>query len=262
MKRNLLFLLALGVFLASAAFTSNLMAQGGSVAAPPANAPANPPANPQAAPAAPKPLIPVAVVDYKYLMQIHPKLYAETNLLIQNQKSFKEKYDAQTKELQNLSRELEGISPGTQGYTQKKEDLRRKSLDLEISAADFTEQNQTQLLKSSYYAYQDIKKLIDNIVKENNIVVVIDFIDIPRQLPTEQTLETMMMELSQPQTVVSYNPNYDITQFVEQRLVTLYTGKYPAVNFFEVKKQMFSKAPNGPASPSSVASGANQPGPR
>ena len=260
MKRNLLFLLSLGVFLASVAVTSHLMAQGTNGTAPPANVPANPPVSSSAVQPAQRPPIPVAVVDYKYLMQIHPKLYAETNLLIQNQKAFKDQYDTEMKVLQSLNRELEGIAAGSADYTRKREELRRRTTDLEISAADFTELNQTQLLKSNYYAYQDIKKIIDGVVKEHNIIVVIDFIDIPRQLPAEQTLETMMLELTQTQTVVSYNPNFDITRTVEQALNNLFAGKYPAVNFAEVKKQMFNKTPAaGPASsPTNVATGSGQ----
>jgi len=254
MKRNLLFLLVLGAFLASVAVTSNLMSQGGNVAAPPATG------TPQATSPAPRPPIPVAVVDYKYLMQIHPKLFADTNTVIQAQKDFKVKYESQVKDLQGLNRELEGITAGSADYTRKREELRRRTTDLEISAADYSEKNQTFLIQANYSAYQDIKKLVDITVKENNIIVVMDFLDIPRQMPVEQTLESMMFELTQSQSIVSCNPNYDITPIIEQKLNLQFAGKYPAVNFSEFKQQMFGgRSPAGPVSlPTSVANGNNQ----
>ena len=260
MKRILLFLLALGTFLALSALTTELMAQGG---VQPVQTSANPaPAN--QAPAN-KPPIPVVVVDYIYLMDIHPQLYADMNVLNQQFKQTSELVRKDLETWQNMQRELEGITPGTTEYSTKMEAARKFKADVELRAIKDQEDFQMKELNITYRAFQEIKGMIDQYAKKNNILVVINHVDIVRRLPAEKTAETKNVELSQIPTVIWVNPIYDITTAIENWLNEFYVPKgYEAVNYPQLIEQKFGARTRntGTQTPTNVALPNNQPLPR
>ena len=264
MKRNLLSLLALGVFLASVAVTSNLMAQGGNGATPPVTAPANQPVNSPAAPVAQKPLIPMAVVDYLYLMEIHPQLYAETNKLNLQKKAVEEKLKRDMDEVQNLQKELQALTTGSPQYSAKMEEIR--NLQLRIQATAMSEQDKFDLaeLQLFYNAFKEIKGLVKSFAVSNNISIVINNTDIYRRLPAERSPQTMDAEISsQMQGIVWVVPGLDITQHIEQMLISTYKPNgYDVVNYETIKQQKYGGPKPGPGSLTGVAQNPNQPLPR
>ena len=250
MKRNLLFLLALGAFLASVTVTTNLMAQGGNVAAPMATAPANQPANPQAAvPATQKPPIPMAVVDYLYLMEIHPQLYAEMNKLNLQKKAVEDKIKSNVDELQRLQKELQGLTTGSPQYSAKMEEIR--NLQVRIQASAMTEQDKFDLaeLHLLYNAFMEIKSMVQFFAVSNNISVVINNLDISRRLPAERSPQTMDAEMSQIQGIVWVLPGLDITQHIEKMLNETHGPKgYATVDYKVIREQKYGARPaNSPA---------------
>jgi len=248
MKRTLLLLFVLGAFLASGTTATDLMAQQGGAA------PAQPAANPQ-----PQPQIPAVVVDTMYLMQIHPKLYAEKNALLQSQKQARDALQLKAQEYQNMMRELQGLTPGTPEYSKKSNEVRQFEFDLNLQANDLSEKAQLNLIIINYNAYQEIKKYVDTFAKQSNIVLVFNHIDIARQLPVEQkpSPETMDTELSVTQAVIWRNPSYDITGHIEKMIDQAYANNpnYPKVNFEQVKQQMLGQrsAAGGAQPPTGVA---------
>ena len=243
MKRNLLLLFALGTLLTLGITTSNLMAQG--------NAPAtNQPANPQT-----KPPIPVVVVDFMYLMEIHPQLHVERNNLDQKLKQAQTKVQGDLVQLQNKQKELSGIAIGTPGYSEKMDEIRKIDSDIKLRAINEEEALQLNDIRINYQAYQEIKNMIDAYARNNNILLVINHLDIARRLPVEKTPQTMDVELSQMQTVICRNPAYDITPAIEKWLNDTYVPKgFAAVNYEQLKEQRFNQRPaGGTQSPTNVA---------
>jgi len=242
MKRNLLFLLALGAFLASGTLTSVLMAQGapGAGVQPTQNA-----ANPQ--PQANKPIIAVVAVDYLYLMDIHPQLFAERNALNQQFKATGELFRKEYEKLQNMQREIDVITPGTQEYSVKMEAARKFKSDVDLRAIKDQEEFQIKGLNIEYQAYQEIKNMVERYAVANNILVVINHVDIARRLPEEKTVDIKELELTQMSTVVWVNPLYDITQAIENWLNDTYEKKgFQAVNYKQLIEQKFgSRSANG-----------------
>ncbi len=243
MKRTLLCLLAMVALVASGTVTSNLLAQQGAVA--------QPAANPQQQQAA-APLIPVAVVDYMYLMDIHPKLYADMNALMQNQKAASEKLQADRTQLAAMQRELEAMTVGTPDYTKKMEDIRRADSEFKIRAAKMSEEIQMAGLHANYNAFLEIKNMVNVYAERYNIAVVINNMDVARRLPKERSPETMSAEMSQLETTVACHQSaYSITPAIEGWLNNTYKGKYDVVNFDQLKEQRFAK----PQQQTSVATG-------
>lgn len=264
MKRNLLFLFALGTLLTLGTATSNLMAQGAQGGAAPANPHVNPPA--AASNAAP---IPVLLVDIMYLMQVHPKFHAEKNALIQNQKAARDQLQLDMQKLQNMSRELQALQPGTPAYSNKLDELRRFEFELNNRAAKLSDEAQLRQLSSSYIAYQEIKNCVNVFARQNNVVVVINYLDVVRHMPTEQLPspeqlpppEAMEAEMSLMQSVVWRNAGYDITSKIEGMINQTYAGKYPPVDYEQVKAQMFGKSPVGASQPpTNIATGTGMTG--
>ena len=251
MKRNLLFHLALGAFLASITVTSNLMAQGGNVAAPPANAPANPPVNSQAAPTAPKQQIPVVVVDYLYLMEVHPFLHVETNKLLQRKKTANDNVQKDMDQLQKLQRELQTLTSGSSQYSAKMEEIRIFQANAQLRAIKENEEIELAALQLQYNAFKEIKSMVEFFAKNNSISVVINNTDIARRLPAERSPQTMDAEMSQMQGIVWFVPGLDITQHIEKMLNDNYKPKgYEAVNYEKLKEQMLGNRPAaGPPTP-------------
>ena len=248
MKRNLLLLFALGTLLTLGTTTSNLMAQGGASPAQPAQQ---------------KPPIPVVVVDYMYLMDIHPQLFVEMNTLTQKLKLAQDKVQGDMQQLQLKQKELSALTPGTPDYTMKMDEFRKSESDIKLRAINEEEALQLTELHANYQAYQEIKLMVERYASANNILLVINHIDIARRLPAEKSLQTMSVELSQMPTVVWRNPTYDITPAIEKWLNDTYAAKNIApVNYEQLKEQRFGAKPGGIAQPpqTSVATGAGQPG--
>ena len=263
MKRNLLFLLALGVLLASVAFTSILLAQapGGNVVAPPTNAPAaNSQPNPQ-----PRPQIPVAVVDYVYLLEIHPFLYAETNKLLQQKKQANDSMQKDMEQLQKLQRELQSIITGTPQYSAKMEEIRVFQAGAQLRAIKQTEEIDLAALQLQYNAFKEIRGMVQLFAQNNNISVIINNPDISRRLPvensTQKSTQAMDMEMSQMQGVVWFLPGLDITSHIEKMLNDTYTPKgYDIVDYNKYKEQVYGKPSGGAAMQApGVATGSGQP---
>ena len=249
MKRNLLLLFALGTLLTLGTITTNLMAQGG-------NAPAQPAANQQT-----KPQIPVVVVDFIYLMEIHPQLYVESNNLLQKNKQAEDKVQNELMQLQNRQKELLALTPGLPDYAAKVDELRKAEADIKLRAMNEGDSLQMSELRSNYQAYQEIKAMIDAYAKNNNILLVINYFDIARHLPAEQSPQTMNAELTQLPTVVWRNPVYDITPAIEKWLNDTYGPKgFPAVKYETLKEQRFGTKPGGATQPTNVATGTGQQG--
>ena len=261
MKRNLLFLLALGVFLASVAVTSHLMAQGGNVAAPMGTAPAAQPANAPAAPASQRPQIPVAVVDYLYLMEIHPQLYAEMNKLDLQKKAAEDKIKKDMDEVQKLQKELPGYTTGSPQYSAKMEEIR--NLQVRIQANAMSEQDRINLaeLQLLYDAFKDIKGMVQFFAQSYNISIVINNLDISRRLPAEKSPQTMDAEMSQINGIVWIVPSLDITQHIEKMLNDNFGPKgYPVVDYRIIKEQKYGSKPAN--TPTGIATAPGQPVPR
>ena len=241
MKRTLLLLFAMGTLLTLGTTTSNLMAQGAGAAQPAANQQQ-------------KPQIPVVVVDFMYLMEIHPQLYVETNNLNQKIKQVSEKFQNDTVQFQNKQKELQGLTPGTQSYAEKMDELRKSEAEIKLRAMNEEDSLQLIELRANYQAYQEIKAMIDAYAKNNNILLVVNHIDIARRLPKEQSPQTMSAELSQMPTVVYRNTAFDITPAIEKWLNDTWGPKgIPAVDYETVKDQRFGTKPGGAAPQTNVA---------
>lgn len=262
MKRNLLFFLVLGAFLASGSHTSILMAQGAAGAGGQLAQTSVSPQQPQSQ--TNKPPIPVVVVDYLYLMQIHPVFFAEMNAWEQKVTQANEKIRQEVENLQKMRRELEVLTPGTPDFSQKAEAARQYEAGINLRAMKNNEEAQLEEINIAYKAYQEIKSMVERYAVGNNIYVVINHVDIARRLPAEATVETKSAELAQfPTTVVWRNPNLDITSAIEKWLNDTYEPKgYKSVNFDQLKEQrLANRSANGGAqSQTNVAVGPGQTG--
>ena len=257
MKRTLLLLFVLGVFLTSGT-TSNLMAQavqGGTAPAQPAATATQPAANPQT-----RPQIPVVVVDYMYLMEIHPKLSVEMNGLEQKAKAMQQNFQNDALQLQNMQKELSSSPAGSPDYTKQMEAIRKFDADARLRAIKEEESLQLAEIQCNYQAYQEIKGKVEAYARTNNILVVINHVDIARRLPAEKSLQTMGLELSQMPTIAWRNPNLDITPAIENWLNDDYAKQnIKPVNYDQLKEQRF-RSGGGTQLPTNVATGAGQPG--
>ena len=267
MKRNLLFLLALGVFLASMTITSTLMAQvpQGGNAASPVTSPAGQPAAAPAANPQPRPQIPLAVIDYVYLMEIHPQLYAETNKLLQRKKLANEAIQKDMDQLQKLQRELNGPTSGSPQYTAKMDEIRIFQANAQLRAVKENEEIELLALQFQYNAFVEIKGLVQRFAQTNNISVVINNMDITKRLPAERSPQTMDAEMSQMQGIVWIVPGLDITHYIEKMLNDTYIPKgYAAVDYNKIKEQMYGNKPGGGVAPppTGVSQVPGQPGVR
>ena len=255
MKRNVLSLIAMAALVASGTLTSTLLAQGGA----PVGNPNPQPAAPATAPANAPP-IPVMVVDFLYLMEIHPELYAVRNTLIQESQKAETGFQAEVQQLQNKGRELQGPAPGTAEYTAKKEELLRLQADLELRARSHSEKLQMQLMTAQYNAFVDIKYFIDYYARQNNVLLVINSIDVKRRLPAEKSLDSQAMEMEQVQLpVVCFQPQMDMTRVIEGWLDQQYvqSGKFTKVDYNKIKEQMFGPQRSG-AAPTQIANPGGQ----
>jgi Outer membrane protein (OmpH-like). len=231
MKRILSSLLLTFALLASAGAISQLMAQ-----------PAQPVAVQQAT------QYPLVVVDYAYLMEIHPKLSAEVAALEANFKQKGQAFQQDIAKLQEMEKEVVGLQPGTLDYTQKVDQFRRRQSDLGLQIKTIEEQMQLERIRVTYDAYAEIKLMIEELAKRNNINVVINYLDVIKRLPEQQTVQTKQLELFDEPVILWRNPAFDITSTVESMLVSKYTGNgkpYAAVNYNEVKARMLNSLQTG-----------------
>ena len=245
MKRTLLLLFVLGAFLTSGIATANLMAQGVQGGVAPAQQVTNPPAGVTPSATNQQQQTPtVMVVDYLYLMDIHPKLYAESNALLQNRQKMQNDLQAEQQQLQTKSRELNGFDPGTEPFTKKREELYRLQADLESRAINASEKFQLDQLTITYNAYLEIKYYVDLYAKRFNAHVVLNHIDVNRRLPKEQSPESRSMEMEQIQLPVAWiHSQLDLTPYIEQTLNETHTGNgknYQKVDYAQVKEQRFN----------------------
>ena len=250
MKRILLCLFATGAFFVSGMVTSTLMAQPGQVPQGGAMQPAAAVVQPAAA--APQQTIAVAVVDYEYLVMIHPKRYA-TSQTIQKRVEL-ESANAKTEQQRGLDiqRKLQNTPPGTQEHTQLTTDIRRIEAELQINQEKVLSEIQKEQVYALYGAYTDIKGCVERYAKHNNILVVINSPDLGRRLPQEpsQALMAAAMHAEFNPTAIWTHPQLDITLNIENMLNDMYAGSnLPKVNFEDIKKQVYGnpQAPGGGA---------------
>ena len=236
MKRILLCLFATGVFFTSGMVASTLMAQ--PVQVPQGNAVQPAAVQPSAAP---QQTIAVAVVDYEYLVMIHPKRYAASQT-IQNRVE-QESANAKTEQQKalDIQRKLQQITPGTQEHTQLTTDMRRIEAEFQINQEKFGNEIQVEQVYAIYGAYTDIKACVERYARHNNILVVINSPDLGRRLPQEQSqaLMTAVMHAEFNPTAIWTHPQLDITLNIENMLNDMYAGKHPKVNFEDIKKLAF-----------------------
>ena len=238
MKRILLCLLTAGAFLAPAMAASILMAQGPVTAAQPAAAQQV---------AANKPQIPVAVVDYEYLVLVHPNLYATKNALQERIKLEEQKLLPQRQKLLDVQKKLQLAQPGTQEFMQLTTELRRMDAEGAIEQEKIGNELQMEQIYAFYGAYKDIKECVEAYAVHNNILVVINSPDITKRLPNESasSLRSTVMQAEFIPTVMWVTPNLDMTMHIEGMINQKYAN-LPKVDFNMIKNQMYgTPAGNG-----------------
>jgi len=257
MKRILLCLLTTGTFFVSGMVTSTLMAQGGQL-------PQGGTVQPAAAiaqPVAPQQTIAVAVVDYEYLVMIHPKRYAASQGIQKRVELESANAKTEQQKVLDIQRKLQQITPGTQEHTQLTTDMRRIEAEFQINQEKVGNEIQVEQVYAIYGAYTDIKACVERYAKHNNILVVINSPDLGRRLPQEQSqaLMTAVMHAEFNPTAIWTHPQLDITLNIENMLNDMYAS-YPKVNFEDFKKLAFRNpqtpggaTPAAPANPTNVA---------
>lgn len=223
MKRILLCLLATGAFFAFGMAASTLMAQG---------------AQPATQPGANKPAIPVAVVDYEYLVLVHPQLYDVKNKLQNRIKLEEQKFVQEGQKFNDMRKKQQQAPVGSQEYTQLTTELRRMESEIQIDRENILNKLQMDQIYAMYGAYKDIKECVEAYATYHNILVVINNLDISKRLPQEQSLMATAMQAEFTPTVMWTHPGYDITMHIEGMINQKYAN-LPKVDFEEIKKQMF-----------------------
>ena len=255
MKRILLCLLTTGAFFVSGMVASTLMAQ-------PVQAPqggATQPATTATQPAAAPQQFPVAVVDYEYLVAIHPKRYAVSQKIQKRMEQESTNAKAEQQKAVEIQRKLQLTTPGTPEHTQLATDIRRIEAELQINQEKVVNEIQMEQVYALYDAYKDIKACVERYSLHYGYLIVINNPDISRRLPQEpsQALMAAVMHAEFNPTAVWTSPNSDITAGIETMLNTMYANTYPKVNFEDIKKQMYGnpQAPGGatPAPATNVA---------
>jgi len=263
MKRTLFALQPTVVLVAFCLMTTFLTAQGTPLGSPQTGIPGGAAGNPGSvvsnpapmagnpAPSAPAqanaPQIPVAVVDYDYLMIIHPKLAAEKAAQNQNNQQLEAKFMAEYQDLQARGKAITTVNPGTKEYSDRMDKQRRDEADWQLRMQSAKEAVILQRLELEYAAFYEIKVLVDNIAKRNNIIIVLNYINIARRLPDEVTpsAQTKDVEMgNQLQMPIAWvHPNVDLTVVVEKTLNDTWGPKgYAAVNFKALKDQLSGNA--------------------
>lgn len=254
MKRILLCLLATGAFFAFGMVTSKLMAQGGQPVAQ-SGATAQQPVS--------TPPIALAVVDYEYLVAVHPKRYAFSLDIQKRIKAEEEKAMTVRQNMVDIQKKLQLLPPGDRDYTKLTADLRRMDSELKIAQEGVANQIQMEQIYALYGAYVDIKACVERYARTYNILVVINSPDITRRLPQDpsQNLTAALLQAEFSPTAVWTHPNLDITLGVENLLVEMHTAAgYKKVNFEDIKKQMYPTSPGaGAATGTNVATGPANP---
>ena len=261
MKRTLLSLLLAAAFLAIGGASTQLMAQGAANPQPAARQPQQPAPQQQAAP------IPIVVVDYTYLLNIHPVLYANRNNIQERLKQAEQRDATDKAQMLEMQKKLQLATAGTSEYTQIMADMRRLESENKIKNDEILNNLRLEDVKSSYSAYIDIQTMVRAVAEKSNIILVLNNVDVTRLLPDESvpSLPTMSALANYEPLVMWHHPNFDITSVIEGMLVEKYTGPgkpYAAVNYNEVKKQMFNQQmPGGAPAPqgTTVASPGGQP---
>ena len=251
MKRILLCLFATGAFFVSGMVTSTLMAQGGQLL----QGGAGQPVAATAQPAAPQQTIAVAVVDYEYLITIHPKRYAVEQDVQKRMEQESGKVKTEQQRMLDIQKKLQTVPPGTTDYTQLTMDIRRIEADLQINREKILNEVNMQQVYTMHGAYTDIKACVERYATHNNILVVLNSPDIARRLPQEpsQSLIAAAMHAEFNPTAIWVNPNLDITMGIENMLNDMYASTYPKVNFEDIKKQVYrSPQMSGNTAPANV----------
>jgi len=260
MKRTLSSLLLALALLAAGVAASQLMAQTGAV-----------PVIATAQPAQQRAAIPVAVVDFALLMEIHPQLHAHMAQLEEYAKKKDIEIQQEYIKLQADEKALVGIQPGTVEFTNKQNELRLALSEWQIKRDTIGQDVQRREILMTYSAYTDIKAMVEVFASGNNISVVINHLDIAKRLPDlkpgeEPSLQVKNSHLSRIPLVVYHSQGFDITPYVEDMLVKKYvdTRLFPRVDYAELKKKAFGMQPGGggvaPVNPGVAVQG--QPVPR
>ncbi|MCL2349621.1 MAG: OmpH family outer membrane protein [Planctomycetaceae bacterium] len=244
MKRILLALLLAGVFTVSG-MVANVMAQG---TQPPLQRQAAPPSQPAAT--APAQQIPVLIVDIPLLMKKHPYLFQQRQVFEGKMKGWQAELEAKRQLLQKQAKELEQMTAGTAGYSQKKDELVKKDAEIRADAMRYDEQAQNEEITVMYGIYVEIKTFVGMIAQQNNAIAVFPFtqpstVMKPKAPNAEPTLQQMDMEiqLMSKQPLVWTNPAYDITAAVQQYI----DQKYAALPKVQLDENMNPFVPNANA---------------
>ncbi|MDR1383358.1 MAG: OmpH family outer membrane protein [Planctomycetaceae bacterium] len=253
MKRTLLSLLTLSMF-ALGLVASNVTAQTRPTTQPGTPTAGNQATNTPGVPAQPtpqQPTNPVAIVDIEYLMSVHPELDAKTRQLLAANQVKEKNFRTKQEKLQALSQELNGLATGTAPHMAKRDELMKSESDLKREAASAMEEVRIQSIKNQHKAFKDIQACIDSFAKKNNFLVVLNYVRpmtvLPPQqssqflatTPSEQALEIQLARQDN-NTVLWYNPYYDITSVIEQMVNGLYP-QLEKVDFAKRKLELFQR---------------------
>jgi len=244
MKRILLTLLLAGVFAASG-MVAIVMAQGPQ----PQGAqprPATPPAQPAAtAPAQQVPII--LIVDIPLLMKKHPYLYKQRQAFEETVKMKQADIEQKRQSLQKEAKVLEQMQAGTAGYSQKKDELVKKTAEVQADAMRYEEQAQNEEIAVMYTIYVEIKTFVGMIAERNNAIAVFPYTQssthMKQKAPnTQPTLQQMDMEiqLMSKQPLVWTNSAYDITSSVQSMI----DQKYASLPKVQLDENMNPVVPN------------------
>lgn len=220
MKRTLLCLLSTGMV--CAALVTNGFTQQRPVA----------PAATGAAPAATTAQtasLPFVTVDLEMLMKRHPNLYVQREAFQEQQKKLQADIQQRQLQLQNEAKELTNLTPGTPGFTQKKDELVRKEANLKADVMNYEEQLRSHEVRVMYSVYSDLKYYIEAVAKQYGALVVIPYIQastIIKPSTGEKSLQDMATEnqLLMAQNLVYADPRINITEAVQAQIDAKYAN--------------------------------------
>ena len=250
MKRILLTLLLAGVFTASG-MVANVKAQGPQ----PQPRQAAPPAQPAPTAAAPAPTqqsVPILIVDMTLLMKKHPLLNQQRQAFEEKMNQRKTEIDKKRQLFQQQAKELEQLTAGTQGYTQKKDELVKKEAEIRADAMRYDEEAQNEEITVMYGIYLEVKTFVELIARQNNAIAVFPYTQpstvmkqrAPNTKPTLQQM-TLELQLMDKQSLIWTNSRYDITNAVQEYI----DQKYATLPKVMLDENMNPIPPNAVASP-------------
>ncbi|MDR1494124.1 MAG: OmpH family outer membrane protein [Planctomycetaceae bacterium] len=252
MKRTLLSLLTLGVFVSSLV-ASNVMAQSRPVNQPATTTAGNSVNNGGGVSA--QQTIPVGIVDIEYLMLVHPELDVKNKQLLAESQAKEKNFRAKQEMLQLQAQELNGLVAGSDSYRKKSDDLMKARSDLEREAARTAEDLRIKSVQNQHKAFKEIQGCIDLFARNYNFLVVLNYVRPVTVLPPQQTPQfvattpnekAMEIQLARQDNsaVLWYNPGYDITPKIEEMINKQYP-QLEKVNFTERKLELFQRQRNG-----------------